>query len=87
MKRLMQRERNENWNLSCLYRHKIEYNIFTTEIDCICYLYYFESIIFKQIIYFFVYYLLIKIWLCDNQSLIVKLPKQRRVDYLNNSIY
>ena len=65
---------------------KIENNNFTTGTDCMLLL----QFIFKHIIYS-VFTCSEKIWLCDNQPLIVKLPKttqkQRRCENLNNSIY
>ena len=51
---------------------KIEYNNFTADTDCMLHFYY---SFFKQINYS-LYICLQKIWLCDNQPLIVKLPKQ-----------
>ena len=63
---------------------KIEYNNFTADTDCMLLLLFF----FKQIMYS-LFIGLYKIWLCDNQPLIVKLPKQykkQRCENLNSSI-
>ena len=50
---------------------KMEYNNFTADTDCMLLLLF----LFKQIIYS-LFICLKNIWLCDNQPLIVKLPKQ-----------